>query len=36
MSRQQGTQAIRRALGLLKAFTDERPEWRLAELAAEA
>lgn len=33
MSRQQGTQAIRRALGLLKAFTDERPEWRLAELA---
>jgi IclR family transcriptional regulator, acetate operon repressor len=28
-----GTQSIRRALGVLKLFTDERPEWKLAELA---
>lgn len=29
-----GTQAIRRAGGLLKAFTDARSEWTLAELSA--
>jgi IclR family acetate operon transcriptional repressor len=29
-----GTQAIRRAVALLKAFTDERPERSLADLAA--
>jgi IclR family transcriptional regulator, acetate operon repressor len=28
-----GTQAVLRALSLLKAFTDERPEWNLADLA---
>jgi IclR family transcriptional regulator, acetate operon repressor len=28
-----GTQAVRRALRVLKSFTDERSEWRLAELA---
>lgn len=31
-----GTQAVSRAVGLLKAFTDERPEWRLSELAQAA
>jgi DNA-binding IclR family transcriptional regulator len=29
-----GTQSIRRALSVLKLFTDERPEWKLADLAA--
>jgi DNA-binding IclR family transcriptional regulator len=28
-----GTQAVRRAVALLKAFTDEQPEWGLTELA---
>jgi IclR family transcriptional regulator, acetate operon repressor len=28
-----GTQAIRRAVSLLKAFTDRQPEWTLAELS---
>lgn len=28
-----GTQAVLRAVGLLKAFTRERPEWRVADLA---
>ena len=28
-----GTQAVMRAISLLKAFTDTRPEWGLAELA---
>jgi DNA-binding IclR family transcriptional regulator len=28
-----GTQAVRRAIALLKAFTDERPEWGLTELS---
>lgn len=28
-----GTQSIQRALSLLKAFTDEQPEWKLTELA---
>ncbi len=31
-----GTQAIRRAIALLKAFTDEKPEWGLTELARAA
>lgn len=31
-----GTQAIRRAIRLLKAFTDEKPEWGLTELARSA
>ncbi len=31
-----GTQAVSRAVGLLKAFTDARPEWRLADIAREA
>lgn len=31
-----GTQAILRAISLLKVFTDERPEWGLAELARAA
>lgn len=29
----QGTQTIRRAVSVLKAFTEEQPEWRLADLA---
>lgn len=28
-----GTQAVVRALGILRAFTDSRPEWSLAELS---
>jgi IclR family acetate operon transcriptional repressor len=28
-----GTQAVRRAVSILKAFTDEQPEWGLTELA---
>jgi len=28
-----GTRAVARAVGLLKAFTEARPEWRLADLA---
>lgn len=28
-----GTQAVRRAVALLKAFTDEQPEWGLTDLA---
>lgn len=28
-----GTQSIRRALSVLKLFTDDRPEWKLADLA---
>lgn len=28
-----GTQSVRRALSLLKVFHDERPEWRLSEIA---
>lgn len=28
-----GTQSVLRAISLLKAFSDERPEWRLSELA---
>ena len=31
-----GTQAISRAISLLKVFTDNRPEWSLAELTREA
>ncbi len=31
-----GTQAVARALSLLKAFSDARPEWRLSELARAA
>jgi DNA-binding IclR family transcriptional regulator len=31
-----GTQAVLRALNLLKAFTDEKPEWSLADLARTA
>ena len=31
-----GTQAVARALGLLKSFSDARPEWRLSELARAA
>lgn len=31
-----GTQSVRRAIALLKAFSDERPEWRLSEMAREA
>ena len=31
-----GTQAVARALSLLKAFSDARPEWRLTELARAA
>ena len=31
-----GTQAVSRAVGLLKAFTDANPEWRLTDLAREA
>lgn len=30
-----GTQTIRRAIGVLKVFTDAAPEWGLAELAEE-
>lgn len=30
-----GTQTIRRAISLLKAFTDTTPEWRLVDLAEE-
>jgi DNA-binding IclR family transcriptional regulator len=30
-----GTQAVLRAVSILKAFTDETPEWGLTELAAE-
>ena len=33
LRRYPGTQAIRRALTVLKAFTDAQPEWRLAELS---
>lgn len=31
-----GTQAVRRAMALLKAFDDARPSWGLSELAREA
>src|SRR5688500_9658245 len=31
-----GTQSVRRAIALLKMFSDERPEWGLSELAREA
>jgi DNA-binding IclR family transcriptional regulator len=31
-----GTQAVQRAVALLKAFTDEQPEWGLTELARAA
>jgi DNA-binding IclR family transcriptional regulator len=31
-----GTQSVRRAIALLKAFSDERPEWGLTEIAREA
>lgn len=31
-----GTQAVVRAVGLLKAFSDARPEWRLTDLAHAA
>jgi DNA-binding IclR family transcriptional regulator len=31
-----GTQAVARAVGLLKAFSDARPEWRLTDLARAA
>jgi len=31
-----GTQAVVRAVGLLKAFSDARPEWRLTDLARAA
>lgn len=31
-----GTQSIRRAIALLKIFSDHRPEWGLTELAREA
>jgi DNA-binding IclR family transcriptional regulator len=31
-----GTQAVARAVGLLKAFSDSRPEWRLTDLARAA
>src|SRR5690606_3500680 len=30
-----GIQVLRRALGLLRAFSDQRPAWRLSELAQE-
>ncbi len=30
-----GTQSVLRAIALLKSFSDDRPEWVLAELAAE-
>lgn len=30
-----GTQSVRRAIGLLKVFSDRRPEWGLSELARE-
>ncbi len=30
-----GTQAVLRAVAILKAFTDARPEWRVTELARE-
>ena len=30
-----GTQSVRRAIGLLKVFSDERPEWGLSEIARE-
>ena len=33
MKTQRGTQSIRRALGVLKLFTDTRPEWKLADVA---
>jgi DNA-binding IclR family transcriptional regulator len=33
MPRVPGTQAVSRAVSLLKVFTDERPEWRLSDLA---
>lgn len=33
MPRVPGTQAVSRAVSLLKAFSDEQPEWRLADLA---
>lgn len=35
-ARYPGTQAVARAVSLLKAFGDERPEWRLGELARAA
>ena len=31
-----GTQSVRRAIALLKVFSDERPEWGLSELARAA
>ena len=31
-----GTQAVTRAVGLLKAFSDAQPEWRLSQLARAA
>ena len=31
-----GAQAVARAMGLLKAFSDSRPEWRLSDLARAA
>ncbi|HKY61512.1 MAG TPA: IclR family transcriptional regulator [Gemmatimonadota bacterium] len=31
-----GTQSVRRAMSLLKVFSDERPEWGLTEIAREA
>lgn len=31
-----GTQSVRRAIALLKVFSDERPDWGLTEIAREA
>jgi DNA-binding IclR family transcriptional regulator len=31
-----GTQSVRRAIALLKVFSDDRPEWGLTEIAREA